>query len=786
MNADRSIKNEGSFTGLEFFQLFLLWIMLVTTALGLAAMVATISIGFLIGLTTAGVIIAAMLSRWNISSWKFGMLGSGLGILGLALSVGQIGSAVINLISGLFQIIIVFLQEKQVDLSSAATSWQSLGESLTIIIARFENWFQGVSTGALVTDPVVTSFLWGMVMWIITLWAIWWVYGRAIVLAGAFPALALFGFNVFYTHSEIGITWMVLAAGILLLIQATKNYEKECQRWDSHSMEHGGFENSLAFSAVILTVCMMLAGFLLPSIPIQKIANSIEKLLHQTTNQSLARSLGLEQTPVVTPDSSAQPAITPIYRTGLDLSENHIIGPGPSLDQTIVMLALVDGYRPPPPNISSVDDLPSAIHYYWHAYNYNIYDGNGWKVDTARKNVVLPNQLLRLNVSITNLPPGNLIINQHIFRLDTNQKNVFAAGELLRIDQPSTIFESRSGDIFAATTENNKYTATSLIRSVSVDQLRASNQNYPPEYAPFLQLPDNLPARVRDLAIFLTTNQRTPYDRAKVIEAYLRQFLYSLDVPAPPENRDAVDFFLFDLKKGYCDYFASSMAVLARAAGLPTRLVLGYSEGAFDSGQGYFVVRASNAHAWVEVYFTNVGWVIFEPTPIQPLPFRPSQFEENPTKIVLPAPGQLIVSKNTTPPNWVYILIWILTISSLILVMIILLPLESWWLSLLPTDRVLAAIFQRLFHLGQKLGISPSPSRTINEFISVFSFVLERIVKNEKQKAAFTIIHTNVKFLADLYTGLLFSGHPSIVTEKQQIIKAWEKVRYGIFHLRHK
>jgi transglutaminase-like putative cysteine protease len=74
------------------------------------------------------------------------------------------------------------------------------------------------------------------------------------------------------------------------------------------------------------------------------------------------------------------------------------------------------------------------------------------------------------------------------------------------------------------------------------------------------------------------------------------------------------DYFLFDLKKGYCDYFATTMVVMARAAGIPARFVSGYSPGAYDAPNAQYVVRELNAHSWAEVYFTDIGWVEFEPT----------------------------------------------------------------------------------------------------------------------------------------------------------------------------
>ena len=79
------------------------------------------------------------------------------------------------------------------------------------------------------------------------------------------------------------------------------------------------------------------------------------------------------------------------------------------------------------------------------------------------------------------------------------------------------------------------------------------------------------------------------------------------------------DYFLFDLKQGYCDYYATSMVVLARAAGLPARLVVGYANGSYDHERAQYIVTENYAHSWVEIYFADIGWVEFEPTSSQPV-----------------------------------------------------------------------------------------------------------------------------------------------------------------------
>ncbi|EMT38262.1 transglutaminase domain-containing protein [Thermoanaerobacter thermohydrosulfuricus] len=127
-----------------------------------------------------------------------------------------------------------------------------------------------------------------------------------------------------------------------------------------------------------------------------------------------------------------------------------------------------------------------------------------------------------------------------------------------------------------------------------------------------------LPERVKDLAYSITKDKKTLYDKVKAVEEYLRQYPYSLDVPSTPSDRDFVDYFLFDLKKGYCSYYATAMVIMLRTIGIPARYVVGFRMPSAPSSDGKYRITAANAHAWVEVYFDDYGWITFEPTPNYP------------------------------------------------------------------------------------------------------------------------------------------------------------------------
>jgi len=181
----------------------------------------------------------------------------------------------------------------------------------------------------------------------------------------------------------------------------------------------------------------------------------------------------------------------------------------------------------------------------------------------------------------------------------------------------------------------DSYQATVSMSTATESDLLAAGSGYPYWILDrYLQLPDTMPSRVVDLAQELTRNIETPYEKAVAIRDYLRTLEYTLNIEAPPDGTDGVDYFLFELERGYCQYFASAMTVLLRASGVPSRMVAGYGPGepmeqygpgdmmshpsrAWQDLEGMFVVR--NSHSWSEVFFPGYGWIPFEPTPGRPL-----------------------------------------------------------------------------------------------------------------------------------------------------------------------
>jgi transglutaminase-like putative cysteine protease len=161
----------------------------------------------------------------------------------------------------------------------------------------------------------------------------------------------------------------------------------------------------------------------------------------------------------------------------------------------------------------------------------------------------------------------------------------------------------------------SRYEADSDIATAAPSELRAAGRNYPPLVAAaYLKLPA-VDARVPRLAAQITSSASNDFDRAATLENYLRtRFGYTLELPQKAV-KDPIANFLFERKQGHCEYFASSMAVMLRTLGIPSRVVTGFRSDEFNDLTGNYVVRAKDAHAWVEAYFPGYGWLTFDPTP---------------------------------------------------------------------------------------------------------------------------------------------------------------------------
>jgi transglutaminase-like putative cysteine protease len=280
---------------------------------------------------------------------------------------------------------------------------------------------------------------------------------------------------------------------------------------------------------------------------------------------------------------------------GVTFSDAIRLGQSPNLGESVVMIV----------------DAPQGR--FWRAIAYDFYTGQGWRtteIDRVDKVTAEKYQLReRLDAMFdVKEPYGN---------------RLFAANEPVKANVPAQFLTGDdrgfSSGMRALEQRNaaERYTITSVVSIADKGSLRRASATYSEAVKrAYLQTPSTLPQRVRELARKVVEGRDNQYDKAEAIESFLRtNYRYAPVVRPPPPGRDPVDWFLFDLKEDFCEYFASSMVMMLREVGVPARLVEGFTSGTFDPTMGKYVVKQVNAHAWVEVFFPTYGWIEFEPTP---------------------------------------------------------------------------------------------------------------------------------------------------------------------------
>jgi len=218
---------------------------------------------------------------------------------------------------------------------------------------------------------------------------------------------------------------------------------------------------------------------------------------------------------------------------------------------------------------------------------------------------------------------------------------LFGAAQIASTDQNAHLSVNKAdGEIVAWLRDNGKlaagdvYTVVSYVSNADLKSLRdipmpEDSTTLPPGFdgsVPvsyfdpnvvnlYTKLPPGLSPRIKDLALQATVGVTNMYDKVVALESYLRShYTYDTAITAPPSGSEATYWFLFQSKRGFCNYFASAMALLARELGIPARVAAGYTHGKYNPSTGLWEISGTDAHAWTQIYFAGYGWVSFEPS----------------------------------------------------------------------------------------------------------------------------------------------------------------------------
>ena len=269
---------------------------------------------------------------------------------------------------------------------------------------------------------------------------------------------------------------------------------------------------------------------------------------------------------------------------------------------------------------------PTGVRYYWKGKSYDTFTNNQWESTLNGAKVFGSNEPL-------NQTPEMSTFTKRTFSIKTmkNLGILYSPSYPQSINRPIKaiyqILPNDQVDIVSLTLEKvtfsgEVYEVVNNIPNPTIAQLRKTTQEYPDWVnEKYLQLPPNFSEKISDLADELTKDQSNPYDKTIEITNYLRDNItYQEQIPEPPADQDIIEWFLFDHKQGFCNYYATAEVLMLRSIGIPARISFGYAEGDAQNTIGTeYIVRRENLHAWPEIYFQGIGWVVFEPTTIQPI-----------------------------------------------------------------------------------------------------------------------------------------------------------------------
>jgi Transglutaminase-like superfamily/TgpA N-terminal domain/Domain of unknown function (DUF4129) len=312
-----------------------------------------------------------------------------------------------------------------------------------------------------------------------------------------------------------------------------------------------------------------------------------------------------------------------------NFTDTLVLGGNPNLNNDIVF------------NVKTSDG--KLYNQYLESLSYDTYSGrSGWSVGSTAALALQPNlivsnssQDLRVeyqDITVVN-PPGE----QFAYLFGASQIASTNQAAQLRLNKTTGLgiaWLRASGKLAAG----NTYSIISYVSAADIKTLQSvplpanapsfiPDPNHPDLEAPvtyydpsilqtYLQLPKNLDPNIKILAENLTDKAPTMYDKAVALESYFHNhYTYDTNISLPP-GQEAVSWFLFrnNSHKGFCNYFATSMAIMARELGIPARVVEGYTNGKFDAKHNQWVIRGTDAHSWVQIYFAGYGWVNFEPS----------------------------------------------------------------------------------------------------------------------------------------------------------------------------
>ncbi len=493
------------------------------------------------------------------------------------------------------------------------------GDKLIILAGRLLLGLSEFTAGRPVKDPLFFVAILCIPYWFAALISGYQLtrYGNA--LAAVLPSGILM-FVIFLNHyTTRDYSWIFgLYLFVALLLLGRQKYLRDRKAWRKQhvqvSAESGmDFNNTIMVSAAILILVAWLA-------PSTLTFNAEAKSAWQAiSNRIFSKNERLEnifaaakQEPIPSND---------FYRNELALGTEAI------QSQAVAFLVHIP---------KTAIELPRL---YWRGRVYDRFENGRWVTTEVKvANYELKNSSfklpdtknrIRMNFTFNTYIKGQTILYSAAQPLSVNHAAIIVYKKIPDVAFMDIMVVQASSKLEAGET----YQAAALIANPTIPELRAAGSEYPAWISDrYLQLPENFSARIQALALDITAGQDNPYDKAAAITNYLRtEIQYTPAISFPKENIDPLEYFLFDVKQGFCNYYASSEVLMLRSIGIPARLAVGFAQGEVNLQNTFYTVRERDAHAWPEVYFPNFGWIEFEPTGNQNTLDRPEERKIVPT-----------------------------------------------------------------------------------------------------------------------------------------------------------
>lgn len=495
----------------------------------------------------------------------------------------------------------------------------NLLEGINSVFQRSIQWLLDALNGGINQDELVFTMLVSSLLWFLGYSAAWHVFRidrvwRAILP----PGLILITNNIYYSGENNLDGYLIVFLFMSLLLVVRSNLD--AREWDWYvngvRVPRHLRQQFYRLGALFAGLALLLA-WIIPASDLQERLNRFQEFLAEEPLTEFSEFWNR-----LFASGDVQGPTTADYYGGDSLQ----LGGAIQLGDQVVMLV----------------EAPPGRRYYWRSRVFDTYEGGRWlpAADTRLTDPQSP-----LNVVHEAYVEGAREPVQQVFTIGLRASRlIYAAPQVSSVDLPTRTDlryiggdgqflnpETRDGSPAAMNISvvrpasvldrGESYAAVSLMSSASASQLRQAPVSYPPwVQSLYLYVSPSVTPRTQDLArlIVQEAGATNPYDQAKAVETWLRQNIrYNEAIPQPPRSQDPVDWFLFDLGEGYCNYYASAMITMLRSLGIPARMAAGFAQGTWNADSQQFVVEERDAHTWVEVYFPGYGWVEFEPTAAQ-------------------------------------------------------------------------------------------------------------------------------------------------------------------------